>query len=265
MSAPTFATAAHDVLDAPGLRPATVRTYRNAFKLATPLHGRKVNRVTRRHVEECLQETVGMGYAPKSVKCLLDFIRAVLRRNGSQAADCIRFPVPQRPPRALREGDHTALRTALEAGHSCGDAAATGLLVLMGTGLRVGELVSLRGSNWDAPCRILHVVDSTEGPAKSGKFRAVEVPKWAAHAVDAWIGSAVSERKLRRTLARFCRAVGIDASLQLHDLRHTRASRLLMAGAPVLWVSKQLGHSSPGFTLNTYGHLIDQESWADLA
>jgi len=41
-----------------------------------------------------------------------------------------------------------------------------------------------------------------------------------------------------------------------HTLRHTFASQLLNAGAPVWTVSRLLGHSSITVTENTYAHLI---------
>lgn len=44
--------------------------------------------------------------------------------------------------------------------------------------------------------------------------------------------------------------------IRLHDLRHTHASHLLMAGVNVKVVSERLGHSSVSFTLDTYGHVM---------
>jgi integrase len=41
-----------------------------------------------------------------------------------------------------------------------------------------------------------------------------------------------------------------------HDLRHTFASLLLTAGAPIAYVSEQMGHSSIELTVKRYGHLI---------
>jgi integrase len=40
-----------------------------------------------------------------------------------------------------------------------------------------------------------------------------------------------------------------------HDLRHTFASLLLTAGAPIAYVSEQMGHSSIEMTVKRYGHL----------
>jgi integrase len=43
---------------------------------------------------------------------------------------------------------------------------------------------------------------------------------------------------------------------RLHDLRHTYASLLLQDGAELLYVSEQLGHHAPSFTLDRYAHLL---------
>jgi hypothetical protein len=53
--------------------------------------------------------------------------------------------------------------------------------------------------------------------------------------------------------------------LRWHDLRHSAASALISAGLNVVYVSRQLGHSSPSITLNVYGHLFDRERHAEQA
>jgi integrase len=47
--------------------------------------------------------------------------------------------------------------------------------------------------------------------------------------------------------------------IRLHDLRHTYASLLLQDGTELLYVSQQLGHHSPAFTLQVYGHLLPRD------
>jgi len=42
-----------------------------------------------------------------------------------------------------------------------------------------------------------------------------------------------------------------------YDLRHTFASLLIAAGKNPLYIARQLGHYSAGFTLDTYGHLME--------
>ena len=44
--------------------------------------------------------------------------------------------------------------------------------------------------------------------------------------------------------------------IRLHDLRHTHATLLFKAGVPVKVVSERLGHSTPGFTMATYQHVL---------
>jgi integrase len=44
--------------------------------------------------------------------------------------------------------------------------------------------------------------------------------------------------------------------VRFHDLRHTHATLLLKAGVPIKVVSERLGHSTPGFTMATYQHVL---------
>ena len=44
-------------------------------------------------------------------------------------------------------------------------------------------------------------------------------------------------------------------SIRIHDLRHTYASLLLLAGEPMLYVKEQLGHSTVQVTVDFYGHI----------
>jgi hypothetical protein len=44
--------------------------------------------------------------------------------------------------------------------------------------------------------------------------------------------------------------------IRLHDLRHTFGSLLIQAGASIVYVKGQMGHSSIQVTVDTYGHLI---------
>ena len=45
--------------------------------------------------------------------------------------------------------------------------------------------------------------------------------------------------------------------LRFHVLRHTFARLLNRRGADVVFVTRQLGHSSPDITLRVYAHLFD--------
>ena len=44
--------------------------------------------------------------------------------------------------------------------------------------------------------------------------------------------------------------------VRLRDLRHTFGSLLIQAGASIVYVKEQMGHSSIQVTVDIYGHLI---------
>ena len=55
-----------------------------------------------------------------------------------------------------------------------------------------------------------------------------------------------------------------DGERRIHDLRHTFASLLLQAGAPITYVSKQLGHADASVTLRVYAHYLPDPSRKDM-
>lgn len=54
-------------------------------------------------------------------------------------------------------------------------------------------------------------------------------------------------------------ASGIDKPLHFHDLRHTHATLLIMAGVNIKTVSSRLGHANINITLNLYTHALPQQ------
>ena len=71
------------------------------------------------------------------------------------------------------------------------------------------------------------------------------------------------QREIQAALRRACKAAGL-AARNPHDLRHTYAATLLMAGVSPAHVQKQLGHSSISMTVDIYGHWIPGEGRAGL-
>ena len=52
--------------------------------------------------------------------------------------------------------------------------------------------------------------------------------------------------------------------IDLHGLRHSRASHLLLAGVPLLEVSRFLGHTSQLITAETYAHLVPDQEFSKI-
>jgi integrase len=78
-------------------------------------------------------------------------------------------------------------------------------------------------------------------------------PEWVfANQHGSWFDAAnLREREFARCLEK----AGLHGR-RLHDLRHTYASILLTNGAPISYVSEQMGHRSIELTVKRYGHPI---------
>lgn len=75
--------------------------------------------------------------------------------------------------------------------------------------------------------------------------------KWLFHRGERLFAQNTIRRRWEKALS----DAGINRR-RLHDIRHTFASQLLSNNAPVVYVSKQLGHSNPHITLTVYAHYI---------
>jgi integrase len=153
--------------------------------------------------------------------------------------------------------------------------------LLAATGLRVSEAVGLRWSDLvlDGPTPHLHVKRAiVKGAIVAPKSRhgARLIPltpelgallhAYRPHeaAEDAFVfpgrgGGASDQGSLRRrVLVPAAERAGLSG-VGFHTLRHTCASMLIESGLSPLRLQRWVGHHSPAFTLETYGHLRDSE------
>jgi integrase len=78
-------------------------------------------------------------------------------------------------------------------------------------------------------------------------------------------GHPFDVKKVATVFHRYRKRAGLP-HFRLYDLRHTYASLLLAAGAPITYVSAQLGHANPTTTLRYYARWItgQRQRWAIL-
>ncbi|MEO5678144.1 MAG: site-specific integrase, partial [Acidimicrobiales bacterium] len=81
------------------------------------------------------------------------------------------------------------------------------------------------------------------------------------HGPDDWMflnttGRFINPESLSQLFDRSVKRTPSVPRIRFHDLRHTHASLLIMAGVPIKVVSERLGHSHPAFTMHTYQHLL---------
>lgn len=140
------------------------------------------------------------------------------------------------------------------------------VVVALNTGMRKGEIINLRWRDIDLANKFIHVETS-----KSGKRRDVPMNKFLTETVRFDIKKPGSEYvfcndkgkpfiHVDRSFKTALKRAGIR-DFRFHDLRHTFASYLVMAGVSIYTVSKLLGHSSVRVT-ERYAHLSPKETVA---
>ena len=78
------------------------------------------------------------------------------------------------------------------------------------------------------------------------------MPEWVFPSLT---GTPVEKRNVRHVLKRVLEKAGLR-HFRIHDLRHTYVTLLLQAGAPITYVSAQLGHRDASITLRVYAHYL---------
>ena len=134
----------------------------------------------------------------------------------------------------------------------------------MNTGMRQGEILHLKWSDVDLEAGFVHIPDS-----KSGRRRDVPLNQTALSVLkelepgppQALVFATSTGRpytNLRRDFKKALERAGIQ-DFRFHDLRHTFASRLAMAGISPLVLKELLGHSSIAMT-SRYSHLASSHA-----
>ncbi|MGO9611707.1 MAG: tyrosine-type recombinase/integrase [Dissulfurispiraceae bacterium] len=130
----------------------------------------------------------------------------------------------------------------------------------LNTGCRRGEILSLKWDNVDLKHGFISLIKTKNGECRNipindtlravlqGMTRRLDMP-YVFH--DQATGKAFVD--VKRSFNTALRRAGIR-DFHFHDLRHTFASHLVMAGADITTVSRLLGHKSLTMTLR-YSHL----------
>ncbi|MGY3264583.1 tyrosine-type recombinase/integrase [Lysobacter sp. HA35] len=230
-------------------------------------------------LRSALSKAVAWGVADRNP--LMD-----LRVKASNSRRVVRFLSPSeesRLRRALITRDHQ-IATARESANrwrrargktllpgitpgAFGDHLTPLVLLAMNTGLRRGELLSLRWSDVEFDARVLTVRPEC---AKSGRQRFVPLNDEATTVLKKWRSQSIADdarlfgiSEFKGSWANLLDAAGIT-SLRFHDLRHHFASKLVMAGVDLNSVRELLGHADLTMTLR-YAHLAPEHLAAAVA
>lgn len=229
---------------------------------STPL-----SRVTPQDLEEWRAERLDDGAAPATVNRALSFLRKIFNvaiKNGDIASNPVskvkmlrenntreRYLTPDEEVRLLAAVSPARYRDHIQ--------------LAIGTGLRQSEMLNLRWTDVEFVHNQIRIPRS-----KHGEARRVPMSPEVREILERWhaaterhptyvIPDSTGERAMPRTggmRVAYNKAVakaGIE-NLNWHDLRHTFASRLVMAGVDLYTVQLLMGHKSHT-TTQRYAHL----------
>lgn len=252
----------------------------------------QLRQLTGARVQQMYADLLAAGQSAANVRHIATTLRAALRqafrwnlvaRNVAEAA---------KPPKATKyqptvlSGEQVRRLLEENAGHRMQPFFA----VAVTTGLRLGELRALTWDALDASRRELAVrqtIDDLPGggfvfkvPKSERGRRTVALgetalaalarqrtqqleerlkagPAWRDHGLiftTQATGAPLSEKRALEVLHRLEARAGVPRT-RIHDLRHTHATLLLLAGVPVHVVAARLG-DDPATVLRTYSHLL---------
>ncbi len=145
---------------------------------------------------------------------------------------------------------------------SCGPSLRPLVLVALNTGMRRSELFSLSWADVDFGRRYLRVERSKNNRSRKVPMNSAvreELERLKRNGSEFVFTKARSKeglRCVRTTFLTACRRAGI-LNLRFHDLRHTFATNLVMAGTDLVTVKEILGHSDISMTVR-YSHPSDR-------
>jgi integrase/recombinase XerD len=141
---------------------------------------------------------------------------------------------------------------------------------MVGTGIRVHEVVGIRCRDLDLPERSLRVL------GKGRRERHVYLTNdWIAGLTDRYLatrrllgvqspmllfysrGAPMSASTMRSRLAKAAEVAGLNERVKPHMLRHTAATQLIEAGVDIRFIQRLLGHASLT-TTEIYTHVSDR-------
>lgn len=165
------------------------------------------------------------------------------------------------------------------------------------TGMRIGEAAALTWTDVDLDTQVIqvratitrdasgvHIGDGAKSDASErripidaatarilNRHRLNQAERRLAHGhhwyetglvFDRGDGTALSINGTNASFARQCRNAGLPV-LNVHGLRHSHATALLIAGRPIHYVSKRLGHANITITLSLYAHVLPNTEHED--
>lgn len=210
----------------------------------------------------------GKGVANRSLALLSKMLNLAeewgYRPKGSNPVSSVKRFKETAKERFLSAVEFERLGSTLddpEVSKKIGPHAVAAIRLLILTGCRLGEVLSLKWIQLDTENRWFALSDSKTGPKKIHLSQpALDVIRTIPRILDnPFVIAGTKEGKALVNLQKPWSVVRQQAKLndvRMHDLRHSFASSAIMNGVPIKAVGKLLGHASAQ-TTERYAHLAD--------
>jgi len=278
------------------LKISTYATYRRHLNnhIIPALGHIQLQKLTADQVQTFCSKMLKEGLSPGTVRLIYTILNAALRdaiRRKKLAINvCSAVTLPRATRHKIQPLDREQARRLLKAAK--GSPIECLLTLALGTGMRLGEILSLRWGDINLEERMLqvcHTVDYIQGfgivesePKTDSSRRSIILPPFVVDALKrhyvhqlrerqrvgiAWkdqdlvfsnrYGRYFDRMRLHTLFKRVLKDAGLP-HMRFHDLRHSAATILLSMGVPAKVVQEVLGHSKINTTLDIYGHVLSE-------
>ncbi len=247
-----------------------------------------LSKIKESHVEKYIawrSKSVADGTVLREVGMLsAAFNHAIRKHHWRVENPCVKADLPKEPKGRVRWLTHEQAKTLVQVANNPVDQKGSSLSsqykspvlgdfieLALNTGCRRSELLNLKWIHVDLSTRLLHLEQT-----KSGEWQTVPINEdarqvlvrrmrlrdavcpespWVFFHLTSAFNAEVGDRvkSVRKAFSTACKRAGIG-DFNIHDLRHTFASWLVMNGVALFEVSKLLRHSSIQMT-ERYAHL----------
>ncbi|HMO58364.1 MAG TPA: site-specific integrase [Roseiflexaceae bacterium] len=266
----------------PTLRPRTFEYYESVVRryLKPALGSVRLRDLDHQQVQQMVHR-LPKTLAPRTVRN----IRAILRRALNtaltwrlvtyNAATGIAMPKVERyQAQVLTPEEANRLRKVLQ-----GHPREAAYLLMMGLGLRRGEVLGLLKEEVNLAKRTIHITGQVQvirgkvqrvATKTDASRRVLPIPEVLMEPLERALamqpgsvllfptakGTPILPRTLVQQFKGLLRKAELPATIRLHDLRHFAATMLLAGGADISTTQAVLGHTDASITLNFYAHAM---------
>jgi len=228
-------------------------------------------------VRRLIADRLRAGISPSTVGHIVTTLRIALNQAVrdrvlvENAASAVRLPKVQREPvRPLTASEAVRIRDAVR-----GDPLEALYVLLMGTGMRLGEACGLDWRDIDLEAGTAFIRHGkTARSVRTVPLSAPVVLALRAHRsrrigseavfLGPRSGKRLSTATVSHAFPRLLQRAGLRP-MRVHDLRHGFATRAVAKDVHMRVIADILGHANPSITANTYAHVApdDQREAAD--